>query len=77
MIKISDKEEQKNYSPVKLRTRIVEKYKKDFELFGEGYNPIDYKLQAHKGFCFSIVIENYKEDHKREILDEDGGVGVQ
>lgn len=33
------------------------------KVYGRGYKPIDYKLEALKNFAFSITIENTKEDY--------------
>jgi hypothetical protein len=50
----------------RLRHSIIDILKKDkynISIFGRGYNPIDYKLEALKDFAFSIVIENSKMDY--------------
>lgn len=49
-----------------LRHSIIDILKKDkynISIFGKGYKPIDYKLEALKDFAFSIVIENSKMDY--------------
>lgn len=50
----------------RLRHLVVEKLnslRKDFDLYGRGYNPIDNKITALKDYRFSIVIENSKKDY--------------
>jgi hypothetical protein len=44
----------------RLRHEIIEKYsgKYDIDVFGRGYNKVEYKLEALKDYCYSIVIEN-------------------
>ena len=50
----------------KLRHEIIDAIRKDpvvskyVDVFGRGYNPVDYKLEALKDYRFSIVIENEK-----------------
>lgn len=46
----------------KFRHEIISAYK-NLDVFGRGYNPIDYKLSALKEYRFSIVVENCKEDY--------------
>lgn len=44
----------------RLRHEIIEKYasKYGIDVYGRGYNPIEYKLDALKDYRYSIVIEN-------------------
>lgn len=46
----------------KLRHHIIQD-NKDIDVYGRGYNPINYKLKALKDYMFSITIENCKEDY--------------
>ena len=50
---------------------VLKKNKYDISIFGKGYNPIEYKLEALKDFAFSIVIENSKMDYyfSEKIID--------
>lgn len=47
----------------RLRHQIIDKYKNKIDLYGRGYNPIDYKLEALKDYMFSITIENTNKDY--------------
>ena len=44
-----------------LRHKVIQYI--DVDVYGRGYNPIDYKLTALKNYAFSITIENTKEDY--------------
>lgn len=46
----------------KLRHECIEKFKNYIDVYGNGYNSIDYKLKALKKYRFQIVIENSKKD---------------
>lgn len=53
----------KNYlSGHKLRHECIDKFKNIIDIYGNGYNPIDYKLKALKDYRYQIVIENTKKD---------------
>ncbi len=41
---------------------IIENYN-NLDVYGRGYNKVDYKLDAFKEYAFSIVIENSKADY--------------
>jgi hypothetical protein len=45
-------------APQRLRNNVVTKYRNNIDIYGRGYNEIPYKLQAHKDYCFSVVMEN-------------------
>lgn len=45
-----------------LRHECINNFSKKIDVFGNGYNPIDYKLLALKDYKFHIVIENVKKD---------------
>lgn len=47
----------------KLRHLIIGKYKNKIDIFGRGYNPVDYKLDALKDYMFSVTIENTNKDY--------------
>jgi hypothetical protein len=47
----------------RLRHQIVSKFKNLFDVYGRGYNPIEYKLEGLKEYRFSIVVENCKRDY--------------
>lgn len=49
-----------------LRHQIISKAKENdliLDVYGRGYNPIDYKLNALKDYGYSIIIENSKIDY--------------
>ena len=45
-----------------FRNEISKKFK-NIDIYGNGYNPIKNKIEGLKDYCFSIVIENTKEDY--------------
>jgi hypothetical protein len=47
----------------KLRHDVIQKFGSMMDVYGRGYNPIDYKLTALKDYRYSIVIENCKRDY--------------
>lgn len=47
----------------KLRHDTINSIKDKIDVFGRGWNPIDYKLDGLKDYRFSIVIENTKRDY--------------
>lgn len=51
----SDKKQTEGH---RLRHEAIAALKGKVDVFGRGYNPIDYKLDALKDYKFSIVIEN-------------------
>lgn len=46
----------------KLRHNIINEFKSQIDVYGRGWNNLDYKLDGLKDYCFSIVIENCKRD---------------
>lgn len=46
-----------------LRHKIIDTYRNFMDVYGRGYNPIEYKLDGLKDYRFSIVIENCKRDY--------------
>lgn len=46
----------------KLRHEIIREFGDQMDVFGRGYNEIDYKLDALKDYFFHVVIENVKKD---------------
>jgi len=46
-----------------LRHQIINQYRNNIDVFGRGYNSIDYKLTGLKDYRFSITIENTKTDY--------------
>lgn len=46
----------------KLRHECIAQFKNKIDIYGNGYNPIESKLQALKDYRFQIVIENSKKD---------------
>ena len=46
-----------------LRHNSIQVFKKILDVYGRGYNPIDYKLTALKDYAFSLTIENTKKDY--------------
>jgi len=45
-----------------LRHQVIYNMK-ELDIYGRGYNPIEYKLEALKDYMFSVTIENCKEDY--------------
>lgn len=54
-----------------LRHSVINAFKDKLDVFGRGYNPVDYKLTALKDYAYSIVIENSKQDYyfTEKLLD--------
>jgi len=54
-----------------LRHQIVERYKKDIDIYGRGYKFVSDKLDALKDYRFSIVVENTKKNYyfTEKLLD--------
>jgi hypothetical protein len=46
-----------------LRHQSVLKFKDKMDLYGRGYNPVEYKLKCLKDYAFSLTIENTKKDY--------------
>lgn len=46
-----------------LRHESISKFKGNIDVYGRGYNPIDYKLEALKDYAFSLTIENTNKDY--------------
>lgn len=47
----------------RLRHDAITSLRNQMDVFGRGYNPVEYKLTALKDYRFSIVIENCKRDY--------------
>lgn len=45
-----------------LRHQSIQRFKDNLDVYGRGYNPVDYKLTALKDYAFSLTIENTKKD---------------
>ena len=45
-----------------LRHNSIQFFKNKMDVYGRGYNPVDYKLDALKDYAFSLTIENTKQD---------------
>ena len=46
-----------------LRHQSIQIFKDKLDVYGRGYNPIDYKLIALKDYAFSLTIENTQKDY--------------
>lgn len=46
-----------------LRHNVINSFDSDIDVFGRGWNPLEYKLDGLKDYRFSIVIENCKRDY--------------
>lgn len=46
-----------------LRHQIISTFRNKLGVYGRGYNPVDYKLEALKDYAYSITIENTKKDY--------------
>jgi len=46
-----------------LRHWVIANYRKNMDVYGRGYQPVDNKIQALKDYRYSITIENTKEDY--------------
>jgi len=46
-----------------LRHKSISMYSNKLDVYGRGYNPVDYKLEALKDYAFSLTIENTKQDY--------------
>jgi hypothetical protein len=46
-----------------LRHESIAKFKDKIDVYGRGYNPVEYKLTALKDYMFSLTIENAKKDY--------------
>ena len=47
----------------KLRHEVIQKFGDKMDVFGRGYDPIEFKINGLKDYCFSVVIENCKRDY--------------
>ena len=47
----------------RLRHEVIQKFKDKINVFGRGYDPIEFKIDGLKDYCFSVVIENCKRDY--------------
>lgn len=46
-----------------LRHEVISRFRSKIDVYGRGYNPIDFKIDGIKDYRFSIVIENCKRDY--------------
>lgn len=46
-----------------LRHNSIQVFKNILDVYGRGYHPIDYKLDALKDYAFSLTIENANKDY--------------
>jgi hypothetical protein len=46
-----------------LRHNIISKYGDNINVYGRGYNPIEFKINGLKDYRFNIVVENCKRDY--------------
>lgn len=46
-----------------LRHQAIQQFRNKIDVYGRGYNPIDYKLEGLKDYAFSLTIENTKKDY--------------
>lgn len=58
----------------KLRHKVIGWAKRegvDLDFFGSGYKPVDSKIEGHRDYCFSVVIENCRSRgyFSEQILD--------
>ena len=53
----------RNLEGHKLRHCVISQFENKLAVMGGGYKHIDNKLEGHKNFRFSIVIENCKQDY--------------
>jgi hypothetical protein len=47
----------------RLRHEVISKYKNNIDVYGRGYNNIEFKIDGLKEYRFQIVIENCKRDY--------------
>jgi len=47
----------------KLRHEVIQKFGDNMDVFGRGYDPIEFKIDGLKDYRFSVVIENCKRDY--------------
>jgi hypothetical protein len=47
----------------RLRHEVIEKFNDKMDVFGRGYDPIEFKIYGLKDYRFSVVIENCKRDY--------------
>jgi hypothetical protein len=45
-----------------LRHNSIQIFRNKMDVYGRGYNPVDYKLDALKDYAFSLTIENTNKD---------------
>lgn len=55
----------------RLRGEVINRYRSKMDVFGRGYNQLNYKLDGLRSYMFSIVIENTKKDYyfTEKIID--------
>lgn len=55
----------------KFRHEVINNLKEKMDVYGRGWNPIDYKLIGLKDYRYSVVIENCKRDYwfTEKLLD--------
>ena len=46
-----------------LRHQSIQMFKGKIDVYGRGYNPIEYKLDGLKDYAFSLTIENTQKDY--------------
>jgi len=47
----------------RLRHEVIQKFGNKMDVFGRGYDPIEFKIDGLKDYRFSVVIENCKRDY--------------
>ena len=47
----------------RLRHEVIQKFGDKMDVFGRGYDPIEFKINGLKDYRFSVVIENCKRDY--------------
>ena len=47
----------------RLRHEVIQKFGDKMDVFGRGYDPIEFKIDGLKDYRFSVVIENCKRDY--------------
>ena len=47
----------------RLRHEVIQKFGDKMDVYGRGYNPIEFKIGGLKDYRFSVVIENCKRDY--------------
>ncbi len=47
----------------RLRHEVIQKFGDKMDVFGRGYDPVEFKIDGLKDYRFSVVIENCKRDY--------------